>query len=135
MSNGMKYASWIASAVAIVIIAMAIPGKFTGMATPVFETLGVEPWGRYLTGILEVVAVLGLLGGFVNRRAAAVGGLVGAVVMAGAVFAHLGPLGVSGDAQQMFIMAIVAFFCSAFVAFANRDALMGASAGMATATE
>lgn len=135
MSNGMKYATWIASAVAIVIIGMAIPGKFSSGPSEVFQALGVEPWGRYLTGILEVIAVLGLLVGFVNRRAAAIGALVGAVVMAGAILSHLTVLGIQGPAQQMFIMAIVAFLCSAFVAFANRDALMGASAGMATATE
>ena len=61
----------------------------------VFGQLGMEPFGRYLVGGIELLAALGLS----TRWFAAPGALLAIGVMLGAVIAHLSVLGpqVRGD--------------------------------------
>jgi hypothetical protein len=85
----------------------------------------IEPWFRYLTGVLELVAALLLA---IGRRFE--GGLLATLIALGAVIAHLTVLGVStpmssdpgAEASPMlFIMAIVALLVSVVVTMMARS--------------
>jgi len=115
--------SWACQLVAALILLQTLFFKFTGAAESVyiFETLGAEPWGRYLSGIAELVAALMLL----VPGMAALGGALGAGVMVGAIGSHLTKLGidVQGDGGLLFGMACVVFLCCVLVVFLRRDSL------------
>jgi apolipoprotein N-acyltransferase len=89
------------------ILAQTLFFKFTGAEESVyiFSTLGAEPWGRFGTAILELVAVVLLL----TPRTAAVGALLTVALMLGAVGAHLTGLGIEvlGDGGLLFALALV----------------------------
>jgi uncharacterized membrane protein YphA (DoxX/SURF4 family) len=97
--------------------------KFTGAEESVyiFSTLGVEPWGRLASGVVELVAAALLL----YPATAAVGAVVAMGVMAGAIISHLTVLGieVQGDGGLLFTLALVVFASSAVVLFLRRSAL------------
>jgi len=115
--------SWVLQLVAAGILLQTLFFKFTGAPESVyiFETLGVEPWGRILSGLVELVASLLLL----VPGTAALGGVLGMGVMFGAIGSHLTQLGieVQGDGGLLFGMACVVFLCCAVVAFLRRDTL------------
>jgi hypothetical protein len=84
----------------------------------------IEPWFRYLTGVLELVAALLLV---LGRRFA--GGGLSLLITAGAVGAHLTVLGIetpmSGEpgaaaSPMLFAMALAALAVSAFVTLLSR---------------
>ena len=86
--------------------------KFTGAAESVyiFSTLGMEPWGRYASGVAELIAsVLLLIPG-----CAAFGALLAIGVISGAIVSHLTVLGieVQGDGGLLFALAVIVFICS-----------------------
>ncbi len=109
----MKTIDWILRIVSAVILLQTLFFKFTGAPESIyiFETLGVEPAGRYLAGIAELAAAILLL----LPRTVPVGAFVGVIVMAGALFAHLGPLGidVQGDGGLLFGLACTVMGCCA----------------------
>ena len=119
----MKILSWILRIVVAVILIQTLFFKFTGAPESVyiFETMGMEPWGRWASGIAELVASVLL---FVPRRLAW-GALLALGVMAGAIGSHLTKLGIAvqGDGGLLFGMAVVVFVASAVLAFLHRDEL------------
>ena len=60
MSKNQTYVSWGAQIIAAAILAMAMVPKFISApeAIDTFTTLGVEPWGRYVVAIGELLAVV-----------------------------------------------------------------------------
>jgi len=116
-----NWISWIAQIVAAGIFLIAIPGKFTGdpMAIGTFEMLGAEPWGRYVTGILEVTAVVLLLVPKPYLGKHAIGAAVGAVVFLGALVSHIAVLGIN----QMFYMAMAGLVATLVVLYLRKDEL------------
>ncbi len=84
--------TYTAQAVAGLIMLYAALLKFQGapMSVEAFSALGMEPTGRYLIGCLELLAGLMLLSPF-----AALGAMLTAGVMCGAVIAHATRLGIS----------------------------------------
>ena len=73
----------------------------------IFSELGMEPAGRYIIGVIELLAALFLISG----RAAALGGLLAVGTMCGAIIAHISILGlnVRGDhGRHVMMLAIVA---------------------------
>lgn len=70
------------------------------MMVQVFAALGLGQWFRYFTGGMEVAGALGLLNGHTAGLAAA----MLAVVMAGAVLAHLAVLGGSAAAPAILLI-------------------------------
>ncbi len=102
-----RIVAWIAQLTAAAILAQTLFFKFTGAAESVFifEQLGVEPWGRYLTGSLELLAVVLLL----VPRTAAAGAVLVAGLMAGAIGSHITTLGieVQDDGGLLFGLGIV----------------------------
>jgi putative oxidoreductase len=99
--------SWLLRIAAAVILLQTLYFKFTGHPESVelFTRLGVEPWGRIATGVLELVTGILLL----LPPTAFAGAFMGAGLMAGAIFSHFTVIGIEskGDGGQLFILAIV----------------------------
>ena len=97
--------------VAAVLLLQTLYFKFTAHPESVyiFTTLGMEPWGRIGTGVMELIAAILLL----SRRTVIWGAALAAGLMAGAIFFHLTKLGikVGGDAL-LFIYALTVFLSS-----------------------
>ena len=123
MSRTETIISWAGQVVAAAILAIAMVPKFMGAqeSIGVFTTLGVEPWGRYLTAILELVAIVLLLLPRLKRHAA--GALVAVLLMIGALGSHAWKLGFSGAAGEMAGMAAVVLVASLVVLYLRRDQL------------
>ncbi|MEM9081437.1 MAG: DoxX family protein [Verrucomicrobiota bacterium] len=106
-----------ARVVAALILLQTLFFKFTGApeSIHIFSTLGIEPWGRYASGIAELIAAVLLL--LPNRSLTALGSLLSLGVISGAILAHLTKLGivVQNDGGTLFAMALVVFLASAFI--------------------
>lgn len=105
--------TWILRIIAAVIMLQTLYFKFTGAEESIyiFSRIGMEPWGRIGTGVLELVASLLIL----YPRTTHFGALLALGLMGGAIFFHLTKLGVSvmGDKGQLFIYALLVFLSSA----------------------
>lgn len=95
--------------------------KFTASEESVyiFSTLGMEPFGRIASGIVELAAAVLLL----LPRTVLLGAIIGAGVMFGALVSHLTVLGivVKDDCGLLFALAIVTFFCCVVLIIKNRQ--------------
>jgi hypothetical protein len=101
--------SWALRLIAAGILAQTLFFKFTGAEESryIFQTVGMEPWGRYLVGTAELAAVVLLL----IPRLAWLGAALGLAVIAGALFFHLTVLGieVQNDGGLLFYLALAVF--------------------------
>jgi len=113
-------ASWFCRIVAAVILLQTLFFKFTGATESkyIFTRIGVEPWGRYGSGVVELIAAILLLA----PRFAWAGALLALAVITGAILSHLTILGivVQDDGGLLFLLAITVFFCSALTAWLHR---------------
>jgi uncharacterized membrane protein YphA (DoxX/SURF4 family) len=104
--------SWICRATAAVILLQTLFFKFTGAEESVyiFSRLGLEPAGRYGTGVVELIAAVLLL----FQCYAWLGALLAAGVMSGAIVSHLTVLGISvkNDGGLLFGLAVTVLVCS-----------------------
>jgi len=114
-------ASWALQLVVAVILLQTLFFKFTGAAESVyiFSTLGVEPWGRIGSGIVELIAAILLL----VPATVTVGAALALVVIVGAIFSHLTVLGieVQGDGGLLFVLALTVFIGSAAILLLRRS--------------
>jgi hypothetical protein len=112
--------SWVCRVTAAVILLQTLFFKFTGAEESVFifKKVGIEPWGRYATGAVELVAATLLLFGC----HAWLGALLALGVISGAIVCHLTVLGivVKDDGGLLFALALTVFVASAVVAFLHR---------------
>jgi putative oxidoreductase len=123
LSKPLVVASWVARSVVAIILVQTLFFKFTGAPESVyiFTTVGQEPWGRYGSGVVELIAsVLLFLPGTI-----AIGALLALGTISGAIFFHLTKLGivVQDDGGLLFGLAIVVFIGSAFLALLYRRTL------------
>lgn len=124
-SKAVTITLWIFQVIGGLILLQASVFKFIGAPETVhiFTTMGVEPWGRFLTGILEVAAGVMLL----VPRTAALGAALALGVISGAILSHLTVLGIAieaiGDSGEMFGMAIAVFVASLVVLVIRRREL------------
>ena len=107
--KGRLIALWILSGlVALAFIAVG-GGKLAGTTVMVdlFDKVGIAQWFRYFTGLLEVMAGIGLL----ISRYAFYAAILLAIVMVGAIIAHVTVLGSSPAAPAvLFVLAgIIAY--------------------------
>ena len=122
LSKGQNIVSWILQLVAAVVLFQTLFFKFTGAKESVyiFSTLGLEPWGRIGSGIVELIASILL----VIPATVAVGALLSLGVISGAIFSHLTKLGITlpavNDRGELFALAVVVFVCSAAVLILHR---------------
>ena len=115
---------WILRLVAAALLLQTLFFKFTGAEESVyiFSTLGMEPWGRIGTGIVELIAS-GLI---LVPRTTFYGAVLAAGTMSGAIFFHLTKLGIEvrGDHGQLFIYALIVFISCCMLAWAFRRQLL-----------
>lgn len=115
---------WILRLVAAVIMLQTLFFKFTASPESVyiFSTLGMEPWGRIGTGILELIASILIL----VPRTTAFGALLAVGLMSGAIFFHLTKLGVEvqGDGGLLFTYALLVLISSLVLAIVYRYQLL-----------
>ena len=113
--------TWIIKLTAVCILLQTLYFKFTGAEESIyiFSTLGVEPYGRIGSGVIELIASILIL----MPRTTLLGALMALGTMAGAIFSHLIFLGieVKNDGGTLFILAIITFICCAILVFQNRD--------------
>lgn len=119
------YWSWLLRGIAAVILLQTLFFKFSGARESVyiFTTLGMEPWGRWGTGMAELGAATLLL----IPRTAVYGALLSLAVISGAIFFHLTVLGITlpavSDRGELFALALVVFAASAGVLALHRAEL------------
>jgi hypothetical protein len=116
-------ASWVLQIIVALVLFQTLFFKFTGSAESVyiFTTLGMEPWGRIGSGLVELVAVVLLL----HPRTSPIGAGMALVVISGAIISHLTRLGivVQDDGGLLFALAIVVFIGSAAILYLRRTQL------------
>jgi putative oxidoreductase len=122
-SKTLKIVSWIARLIAAAILLQTLFFKFSGAPESVFifTAVGQEPWGRYGSGVVELIASLLLF----MPRGVAIGALLAAGTMCGAVFFHVTKLGivVQDDGGLLFSLALVVLTCAAFILWLHRRTL------------
>jgi hypothetical protein len=122
-SGPLLVASWLARIAAAVILVQTLFFKFTGASESVyiFTTVGQEPWGRYGSGVVELIASVMLF----LPSTVAIGAALALGTMGGAIFFHLTKLGivVHDDGGLLFGLALVVFGCSAFLLWLYRRTL------------
>ncbi len=115
--------AWLLQVVVAVILLQTLYFKFTGAPESVyiFQQVGMEPWGRYGSGVTELLAAVLLL--WPGR--AAWGALLALGVISGAIFFHLTRLGieVQGDGGLLFALAVTVFAGSLAVLLLRRREL------------
>ena len=112
--------AWICRIAAAVILLQTLFFKFTAAPESVyiFTRVGLEPWGRIGSGVVELIAAVLL---FVPRLTW-LGAAIAIGVIGGAIMSHLTVLGivVMDDGGLLFILALITALCSAVVLFLNR---------------
>lgn len=113
-------ADWVCRVIAAVILFQTLFFKFTGAEESVyiFTKVGLEPWGRYASGVLELIAAILLL----VPRTAWLGALFAAGVMVGAIGSHLSRLGivVEDDGGLLFALATIVLACASATLYLQR---------------
>ena len=112
---------WGARLLAAAIMLQTLYFKFTASEESVyiFTTVGMEPWGRIGTGVVELIASVLLL---INATAWLGAGLAFGL-MAGAISMHLTLLGINinDDGGQLFIYALIVLVSATFILVRNRN--------------
>jgi len=121
LSQNQKVLSWICRITAAVILCQTLYFKFTAAPESVyiFSKVGMEPWGRYGSGVAELIASILLL----TPRFTWAGALLALGVISGAIICHLTVLGivVMDDGGVLFGLAVAVFITSAITAFLHRS--------------
>ena len=116
-----KHIPFILRLIVAVILLQTLRFKFTAHPDSVyiFETVGLEPYGRIGIGIVELIAGILLL----IPRTAWVGATLTLGVIGGAIMMHLTQLGieVNNDGGVLFITAIVTFVLSAIILYIYKE--------------
>ena len=115
--------SWILRIAVAIILLQTLYFKFTAAEESIyiFNALGVEPYGRIATGILELITAILIL----MPRTVLLGALLGSGIMVGAILSHLFVLGieVQGDGGTLFALANIILLSCLSLIFLNRDKL------------
>jgi putative oxidoreductase len=116
--------SWSLRIIAAIILLQTLFFKFSAHPESValFTKLGVEPWGRIATGIIELITAILLI----LPATKAFGALSAAGVMLGAIASHIFVVGIesNSDGGQLFYMAILVLVCSLIVLWMHRSELL-----------
>lgn len=114
---------WILRLVAAGLMLQTLFFKFSAAPESIyiFKTLGMEPYGRIGTGVMELVAAVLIL----YPKTTVYGAVLAVGLMAGAIFFHLTKLGlvVMDDGGQLFIYALLVFISAAVLVILYRRQL------------
>lgn len=122
LTKGLSTTSWILQLVAAVILFQTLFFKFSGAKESIyiFSTVGMEPWGRIGSGVVELIASVML----VIPTTVTVGAIIALVTISGAIFFHLTKLGIAlpavNDQGELFVLAVVVFVVSLAILFIRR---------------
>ncbi len=113
---------WFVRIVAALIMLQTLYFKFTGAkeSIEIFTRMGMgmEPWGRFGTGVVELIASILIL----IPATVWLGAILSIGVISGAILSHLTILGieVQGDGGYLFILAVTTLICSLIALFLDR---------------
>ncbi len=95
--------SWILQIICAVILGFAVYPKFSSAPESValFTQLGMEPFGRYLIGVLEAIAVILVL----MPQSVGWGALLTWGLMMGATIGHITQIGYEGESLELGLLA------------------------------
>jgi putative oxidoreductase len=122
-SKSFMIASWGLRAIAAIILLQTLFFKFTGAKESVyiFTTVGMEPWGRIGSGVVELIAAILLL----LPTTVVFGAILSLGVISGAIFFHLTKLGIAlpavDDHGELFALAVTVFACSLAILAMHRE--------------
>jgi len=115
---------WILRLVIAYIMLQTLRFKFLGLPESIyiFTKVGMEPWGRIGSGVVELIASVLIL----VPRTTSWGALLALGTISGAIFFHLTVLGieVQGDGGQLFYMALAVWISSAILLFVYKDQII-----------
>jgi uncharacterized membrane protein YphA (DoxX/SURF4 family) len=115
LSKSQSMVSWILQLIVAGILFQTLFFKFTGAEESkyIFSKLGLEPWGRIGSGVVELIACILLL----HPRTTTLGAIISMGVISGAIFSHLTKLGivVKDDGGLLFVLALLVFVGSAAI--------------------
>lgn len=122
--NWSTIGTWALRIIAAFILLQTLFFKFSGAEESIyiFSTLGMEPWGRIGSGVLELIASVLIL----YPRTTFIGAALGAGLMSGAIFFHLTKLGlvVKNDGGLLFIYALLVFISCVLLLIIYRKQLV-----------
>lgn len=122
--NWYTIGTWALRIIAALILLQTLFFKFSAAEESVyiFSTLGMEPWGRIGSGVLELIASVLIL----YPRTTYIGAALGVGLMSGAIFFHLTKLGlvVKNDGGQLFIYALLVFISCALLLIIHRKQIV-----------
>jgi len=114
----------IAAIITAIILLQTLFYKFSAAPESVyiFETVGLEPFGRIGIGILELITSFLLL----MNRTRILGALLGIVIISGAIFLHLTKLGIEvmNDGGLLFYLAVTVFILSSLILILNKKEIL-----------
>lgn len=120
LSKPQNIISWVLQIIVAVILFQTLFFKFTGAEESkyIFSTLGIEPWGRIGSGVVELITVVLLL----IPRTVPFGAIFALGTTAVAIFSHLTKLGivVKDDGGLLFALACTVFVSSLVILFLHR---------------
>jgi putative oxidoreductase len=115
MQTTTRVIDWLFRIAIAVILLQTLYFKFSGHPESValFSKLGVEPWGRIGTGVIELIAGILIL----IPATALIGAGLSLGLMAGAIASHLFVIGIESDNDggQLFMLAIIVLALSLVV--------------------
>lgn len=113
--------SWILRIAAAAILLQTLYFKFSGHPESVelFTKMGVEPWGRIGTGIIELITGILLL----IPSTAFIGAFFAIGLMSGAILSHLTVIGIQskGDGGQLFMLAIIVMILAIIITVLHKQ--------------
>lgn len=116
-----RFLYWTIRIVPAIIMLQTLFFKFTAAteSVAIFTKLGIEPFGRIGTGIIELIAAILI----VVPKTSAYGALLGFGTMFGAIISHLFVLGinVNNDGGFLFVLALTTFVCCILILFEERN--------------
>lgn len=112
---------WLIRIIPAFIMLQTLFFKFTSAPESIalFTELGVEPYGRYGSGLVELIASVLIL----IPSKSFYGALLGFGIMIGAILSHIFIIGINfnNDGGGLFTLAMITFVCCAFVLFEERN--------------
>lgn len=121
MKQTLVYFVWALRLLSAIILLQTLYFKFSAHpeSVAIFSRLGVEPWGRIATGVIELLTAILLLW----RPTVLPGAILGIGLMAGAIASHLLVIGIesAGDGGQLFGLAIVVLAACIIIALFFRS--------------
>jgi uncharacterized membrane protein YphA (DoxX/SURF4 family) len=112
---------WIVKLIAVIILVQTLFFKFTRAEESVyiFQTLGVEPYGRIGSGFVELISSILIL----IPRTTLLGAILALGTMTGAIFSHIFVLGieVKEDGGTLFALAIITLICCLILVYNQKN--------------